>query len=48
MHKGRVITISDLKEVLKAKTDKKDRQKGGMERSCHKEGHYTWKCPLKQ
>lgn len=27
--RGRVVTISDLKEVLKAKTEEKDRQKGG-------------------
>lgn len=45
--KGRVITISDLKEVLKAKTEEKDRQKGGKGRSYH-ESHFSWECPVKQ
>lgn len=45
--KGRVITISDLKEVLKAKTEEKDRQKGGKGRSYH-ESHLSWECPVKQ
>lgn len=35
VHKGRVVTISDLKEVLKAKTEGTDRQQRGEERSYH-------------
>lgn len=29
VHKGRVVTMSDLKEVLKAKTEETDRQQRG-------------------
>lgn len=45
---GKVVTISDLKEVLKAKTEEKDRQKGGEERCYHGESYYSWECPVKQ
>lgn len=45
---GRVVTISDLKEVLKAKTEEKDRQKGGEERSYHGESYHSWECPVRQ
>jgi len=40
--RGRVVTISDLKEVLKAKTEAKDRQKGCAEEN------YSWEHPVRQ
>lgn len=46
--RGRVVTISDLKEVLKAKTEEKDRQKGGEERSYHGDSYYSWERSVKQ
>lgn len=46
--RGRVITITDLKEVLKAKTEEKEKQKGGEERSRRGESLYSWDCPVKR
>lgn len=47
--RGRVVTVSDLKEVLKAKMkEEKDRQKGGEERSYHGESYHSQECPVKQ
>lgn len=46
--RGRVVTTSDLKEVLKAKTEEKDRHKGGEERSYHGESYYSRECPVRK
>lgn len=48
VHKGRVVTISDLKEVLKAKTEETDRQRRGKESSYHEESCSSWERPVKQ
>ena len=47
--RGRVVTVSDLKEVLRARTEEKDRQRGSKERSYHGESYcYSWECPVQQ
>lgn len=38
VHKGRVVTISDLKEVLKAKTEETAKRQG--------ESYYSWERPV--
>ena len=48
MHEGgRVVTKSDLEEVLKTKTEKADRRKGGKERAYQGESYYLWECPVR-
>lgn len=45
VHKGgRAVTISDLKEVLKAKTEEKDRHKGGEILSWGELQYDSWEC----
>ena len=41
VHEGGVVTVSDLKEVLIAKTEEKDRQRGSKERSNHEDSYYS-------
>lgn len=44
----RVVTISDLKEVLRAKTAEMDRLKASEERSYQGESYYSWEYTVKQ
>lgn len=49
VHKGRVVTVSDLKEVLKAKTEEKGQTEKEARRDLyHKESCSSWKRPTTQ
>lgn len=45
---GRVVTVAELREVLKAKTGEKENQRGGKGRSYCREWYYSRECPVKQ